>query len=349
MNGDGKQDLVVASGNNVVNASNVSVLLNRGNGRFAAAVAYRTGSGGASSIAVGDVNGDGEPDVATTSLDDDTVLVSINRGDGRLTPGVLYMTAKNPWDVAIGDLNGDGSVDLATANTNGPFGGSASSVSVFINKGNGSFDDRVDYRTGRRPVSVAIGDLNGDGNPDLATANLSDSLSVLVNRGDGTFGTKVDYRAGSGPQSLAIGDLNGDRKPDLVTANANTTPAGGSLDSVSVLLNRGDGTFRPKFDYYGAAKRGLPSRLSFGSVALAELNGDAREDVVIGNDARTVSVFVNLGAGRLGPRIDYRTGASENGWGPRSVATGTLNGDARADLVSVKSGSASVLLNTTRR
>ena len=108
-----------------------------------------------------------------------------------------------------------------------------------------SFAPARSYATGRSPDSVAIGDLNGDGRPDLATANYdADGVSVLLNRGDGSFRAKRDYAAGLDPSSVAIGDLNGDGKPDLATANSH--PA---ANSVSVLLNRGDGSFQAKLDY----------------------------------------------------------------------------------------------------
>src|SRR5207244_440129 len=98
----------------------------------------------------------------------------------------------------------------------------------------GIFRAKRDYATGSLPFSIAIGDLNGDGKPDLATANLGrNTVSVLLNsRGDGSFRAKRDYRTGRGPGSVAIRDLNGDGKPDLATANLNA-------NTVSVRLNRG--------------------------------------------------------------------------------------------------------------
>jgi hypothetical protein len=133
-----------------------------------------------------------------------------------------YATGSGPPSVAIGDLNGDRKPDLATANRD------ASTVSVLLNRGDGSFRPKRNYATGRHPDSVAIGDLNGDGKPDLATANYGGwSVSVLPNQGDGTFQAKLDYYVtGSSPRSVAIADLNGDRKRDLAT------------NGVSVLLNR---------------------------------------------------------------------------------------------------------------
>jgi hypothetical protein len=87
-------------------------------------------------------------------------------------------------------------------------------VSVFLNRNNGSLGARRDYETGPLPGSVAVGDLNGDARPDLATTNAS-GLSVLFNAGDGTFAVRRDYEVRDASTSIAIGDLNGDGKLDL--------------------------------------------------------------------------------------------------------------------------------------
>jgi FG-GAP-like repeat/PASTA domain len=95
-----------------------------------------------------------------------------------------------------------------------------------------SFSRARTYATGTHPNSVAIGDLNGDGKPDLATSNVeANTVSVLLNRSDGSFRRKLDYATGTQPTSVAIGDLNGDGKPDLAIAN-------GDFPTVSVLLNK---------------------------------------------------------------------------------------------------------------
>jgi hypothetical protein len=150
-----------------------------------------------------------------------------------------YATGTLPESVAVGDLNGDGKLDLATANLG--LGGEHT-VSVFLNRGDGSFPARVDHGTGICAMSVAIGDLTGDGKPDLVTANCGNTVSVLLNRGDGSFRAGLDYATGNNPHSVTLGDLNGDGKPDLATANLDD-------NTVSVLVNRGDGSFKAALDY----------------------------------------------------------------------------------------------------
>jgi FG-GAP-like repeat/PASTA domain/FG-GAP repeat len=225
LNGDGKPDLVAARRCFPCARSGVSVLLNRGDGSFQTSLDYPTDDFGSDSVAIGDLNGDGAPDLATANDLGYSVSVLLNRGDGSFQPKRDFEYGSRPRSVAIGDLNGDGKLDLATANR----GRYHDSVSVLLNRGNGSLRATRDYFAGySESYSVAIGDLNGDGKPDLTLA--TGNVSVLVNRGAGRFRPKLDYRTGGFPQSVAIGDLNGDGKPDLVAANL--------ADTVSVLLNR---------------------------------------------------------------------------------------------------------------
>ena len=102
---------------------------------------------------------------------------------------------------------------------------------MFLGSGDGTFSAAVHYAAGTRQFSVAVEDLNGDGKPDLATANISDnSVSVLLGNGDGTFRAAARYAVGASSRSIAVGDLNRDGKLDLVTANGS--------GSVSVLIGK---------------------------------------------------------------------------------------------------------------
>src|SRR5436309_2887837 len=126
-------------------------------------------------------------------------------------------------------------VAVALALLTGAFSGSAEADPLFA-------APFLSFETGRGPQSVAIGDLNGDGKADLATANChSNTVSVLLGNGDGSFRAHTDFETGSYPYSVAMGDLNGDGKLDLVVANAYSW-------AVSVFADNGDGTFGARVD-----------------------------------------------------------------------------------------------------
>ena len=113
-------------------------------------------------------------------------------------------------------------------------------VSVLLGNGDGTFQAQQTFATGYAPVSLALGDVNGDGKPDLAVANdYSGTVSVLLGNGDGTFQgqTQQTFATGGSPESVALADLTGDGKSDLVVAND-------ADNNVSVLLGNGNGTFQ---------------------------------------------------------------------------------------------------------
>jgi hypothetical protein len=268
-------------------------------------------------LAIGDLNGDRRPDIAIASDKASAVAVIFNRGGGRFRPGASYPLGADPAElarpgvVAIADVNGDGKQDLVATNED------ADMVAVLLNRGDGTFRPRVAYPTGRTTfvdnMSLAVGDLNGDGKPDLVTANTyAKRVYVLLNKGDGTFGPSIAYPTGSPPFDVAIGDLNRDGRPDIVATDGR--------DHIAVMLNRGDGLFATRKDF---ATAGLPY-----SIVVADFNADGRLDVATGNGLdvrRGVSVLLNQGNGNLGAHHDFAGGAT---------AAVDLNGDGKVDLAS---------------
>jgi hypothetical protein len=192
------------------------------------------------SVSIGDFNGDGKPDLAVGHRSSNTASILLNTtATGAATPTfatkVDFPTGTRPFSVSIDDINLDEKPDLAVANLN------SSDVSILLNTTptgapTPTFATKVDFPTGSNPAFVSIGDINLDGKPDLAVANLgSDTASILLNTTPTgaptpTFATKVDFLTGSNPRSVSIGDINLDTKPDLAVANRGSNTA-------SILLN----------------------------------------------------------------------------------------------------------------
>src|SRR5262249_34352868 len=130
-------------------------------------------------VAVADLNGDGKLDVAATSESLNLVAVFLGQGNGSFVLTSHNPVGNEPAAVTIGDLNGDGKPDLVTANDVHFTGFGA--LSVLLGNGDGTFGARTNFSTGGAPQSVAIGDLNGDGRPDLAAVNDSNSPSPFAN------------------------------------------------------------------------------------------------------------------------------------------------------------------------
>jgi len=270
-------------------------------------------------VVIADLDGNGRLDLAAANSGAGSVSVFLN-GQAGFHGRRDYETGFVPYSLACGDLNGDGKQDLATANYD------LDSVSVLLNRGDGTFAPAVDYTAGTFPVSIALGDLNGDGKPDLVTANSgSDTVSVLLNTGDGSYAPPLAYATAKGPLAVALGDLTGDGKADLALVASNDADEDYLL---SVLVNRGDGTFAPRHDYPTGA---LPSTL-----AIADVDVDGRLDVVTGNYT-SLSVFLN----RSGTfqRRDYRTDTGND------VAVADLNGDRRPDVATATNDGVAVFTN----
>ena len=342
-NHDGKPDLAVAN----FHSDTVSVFLDTtatGSAvpSFAARLDFPTGSL-PYSVAIGDLDGDGTPDLAVANRNSNTVSVLLNTTPPGSTapsfaPRVDFATGMDPFSVAIGDLDGDGKLDLAVANER------SGTVSVLRNtravgSTTPSFAATVDFMTGDSPLSVAIGDLDGDGKLDLVVADYNlNTVSILHNltaTGATTpsFATKVDFMTGSNPYSVAIGDVNSDGKPDIAVSNSNA-------NSVSVLLNTATtGSMTPSF----AAKVDFTTGSTSVFIAIGDLDGDGSPDLAIGNvNSNTVSVLINTTlpgstTPSFGAKVDVTTGSS-----PHSLAIGDLNGDGKPDLAVATPGSSTV-------
>ncbi len=343
LDGDGKPDLVVANYSGSISIyRNTSSSGSISSSSLATSVSYTTGAQ-PFSIAIGDLDNDGKLEIATANYGSNSVSVFRNTsstGTISFASNVEFSTGSNPVSVAIGDLDGDGKPDLAVAN------GGGSSASILRNTSTpgsittGSFATNVDFFAGVSPFSVAIGDLDGDGKPEVAIANGgSSTVSVLRNTStsgsiaSSSFAASVNFTTGAGPQCVVIGDLNSDGKPEVVTVNydANSisifrnTSTSGSITTSSLAspIEFGAGGVNPK------------------SIAIGDLDGNGKLDLAVAHrTSNAISVFRNIGTGST---ISYASNVNfSTSPFPFSVAIGDLDGDNKPDLATANFFSASL-------
>lgn len=329
-NSDGRPDLAVTEDGE----DQVAILLGNEDGTYADPVTYATGEAPAF-IATADLDGDGDLDLAIANNASNDVSVLLGEGDGTFVAGDNIAVGTAPYGIVAANFDGDadGILDLVVGNYGEAEDGTNDSVSLLPGNGDGTFGEATNFDVGDAPLNVVTADFDGDGNPDIATANeTSKDISILLGDGDGGFAdaTSVAIEAGEGENLyiLATADFDEDGSPDLAVTNSNV---------VSVLLGDGDGGFgeEARFDVGDR-----PSQLT-----VADLDDDGNLDIAIAN-SRSSDVSILLGDGS-GSFADATSIESVNAnW---AVAAEDLDADGLPDLVvgSREDGTVAVLVNVT--
>jgi len=319
-NNDGKSDIATVSGG----FGHLDINLNNGDSTFAASVNYATGFC-ANWVVVGDFNNDKQPDlaVACNFPSGDGVSILLGNSDGTFQTFANYSVGgQTPRTLTVADLTGNGIQDIVTANDQF----ANNSVSVLMGNGDGTFGTYHVYQAGQTPVGVAVGDFNGDGIPDVVTANSGPfmgtpvgSISLLLGNGDGTLLAAPDLIV-PGPGPCIQADFNGDGIPDLAVVTISPSYSG-----VDIFLGLGNGQFA---DPIQTATINQPT-----DVAVGDFNGDHIMDLAV-TTASGVSILLGNNDGTFGTPQSFAAGAS-----PAWVAVDDFNGDKNVDLAVADNGS----------
>lgn len=272
VNNDHNLDLAITEHDSL----GVVVLLGKGDGQFAAASgspfpALNGVKPHNHGLAIGDVNSDGNLDLTTSNHEDNSVSVLLGDGKGNFAPAPAspFAVGRGPYNLSLSDVNRDGNLDVVTPNVRD------NNATVLLGDGKGGFvvAPGPPLAVGYRPFYTAIGDLNGDGKPDLVTTHDDiNKMAVSFGDGRGTFAAapRSPLDLGSRAYKVNILDLNGDAKADVVVGNV-------AINQVSVFLGDGHGNITPAPGSPYATGKGSPT------FALGDINGDGKIDIVTAN------------------------------------------------------------------
>ncbi|NOT33286.1 MAG: hypothetical protein HOP12_03855, partial [Candidatus Eisenbacteria bacterium] len=278
-NNDGNTDLCIDASY----VSTTAVMLGAGNGTFSSIQNLSAGDT-PHGITTLDVDGDGDPDIATANQGDDNLGLLINNGAGVFSPPTFFEGGVNgEYGLVAADMNNDGIADLVVA------GNGSGDVRVMRGNGDGTFTQAGPARScGGLVWVVVVDDVDGDGNLDAATANNgSGNGAILLGNGDGTFDAATLYSTGSHTPSVDLGDLDGDGDPDLVLS----VYSGGIW---RYFLNDGAGNFAFQQDFTA------PSNPS--CAVLYDSDNDGDLDMALTDEIADVIVLMrNIGAADVAP------------------------------------------------
>lgn len=278
-NNDGNADLGFANHDRKY----LTVLLGNGKGQFTPAEKspFRVESiPHVHGIATGDFNHDGRLDLVTDSWGNNQVAILFGEAvSGFITPAKFFNVGKMPYQrLRTADINRDGNTDIVTTNLGG------NNTTILLGNGKGGFNEAAGspFPCGDAPFNLAIGDVNADGNLDLAIVNSPSStggistgtngLTILLGDGTGKFNMVKGspYPAGKIPNRVAIGDVDGDGVQDIVTSDSDS-------DTVYLFKMGKNGSVQSQT----ALKTGNHPK----GVVIVDINGDGKGDIVVCNNA----------------------------------------------------------------
>jgi hypothetical protein len=345
-NGDGMLDLLATVSGRGNRQGGISLLPAVRPGAFAAPGVFQSGfsGGGYHSIVVGDFNGDGKPDVAELGGEGNGGGASILLGNGDGTFGLATSTPScncsgefYSW-LDAASFRANGVFDLLILANDGVQAGPPPRVIVQYGNGDGTFGGESQVYAANTgdpyffPMGAAIGDVNGDGRPDIVVLSLDaaqgDRVYVFVNNGSGGFGAPniIDLGAVTGngnDRAVAIGDFNGNGKPDLIVHTVDPS----NTEHIWFLAGNGDGTFATPVDRgsYGDATQGIVR------YAAADMNGDGRLDLVGLGFGHGVYVSLGNGDGTFQASHEY---TADQGF-LTDMAVADFDGDGKPDVAVV--------------
>jgi hypothetical protein len=292
-------------------------------------------------ISGADFDKDDNIDLIITDLDKSEFYILFGTGDMHFQSQSIYPTGDLPLKGTIDDFNNDGHPDFATANE----GANTITVYRYQEKIDDPFAKIKDYKIGDMPRAITSGDFNNDSWIDIATITSNDNklwLNLNKKASDGSFQDAINYTTDRSPTSITSGDVNNDKIDDIIITHvgANLTIGGKKYtDSVSILINKGNGEFLPRKDYLVGKK---PA-----AVALDDFNFDGWLDIAVSNKvSNDISVLINKGEGKFKNSINYSL--VQRATAGLTLRTGDIDGDGDRDIVSTCSANNTieVLRNT---